>query len=57
MSWRHYCYGLRYLGRAHLRELRTRAEAHRIGAATEESYKTASRELRLMLEIPRRSRG
>lgn len=53
MTWRHYCYGLRYLGRAHLRDLLTRAQAARIGAATQESYTTTVRDLRKLVEVPR----
>lgn len=56
MSWRHYCYGLRYLGRAHLRELLARAEAARIGGATAESYQTAVRDLGRLLDVPRGDR-
>lgn len=53
MTWRHYCYGLRYLGRSHLRDLLKRAEAARIGGATQDSYQTAVRDLRRLVEVPR----
>ncbi len=57
MSWRHYCYGLRYLGRAHLRGLLSHAQGARIGAATEDGYRQASTDLKRLLTVPRRSRG
>lgn len=38
LSWRHYVYGLRYLGRAHVRHQLTTAEAVRLGGAARDDY-------------------
>lgn len=40
LSWRHYVYGLGYLGRAHVRTQLMHAQATRLGNATEDGYST-----------------
>lgn len=51
LSWRHYCYGLRYLGRSHIREQLARAGAARMAAAETDDYKAWYHELEMMLTL------
>lgn len=55
MSWRHYQYGMAFLGRQHTRAQLAAAEAHRIAGATEDSFRAVSADLRRTILVPLRT--
>lgn len=53
LSYRHFRYGMSYLGRQYLRDQLANAESTRVGGATEDSFLDFQREVRFTTEVPR----
>lgn len=54
VSWRHYCYGMAYLGRAALRDTTRQAEAARVGQASSDEWKSFLRDIEHLTATPLR---
>lgn len=52
-SWRHYLYGMAYLGRAALREHLARTESARMANASADDFRALQRDVSRMTEVPR----
>lgn len=53
LSWRHFVYGMAYLGRQTLREQLARVESFRLGNAAPDEFRSFQRDVSRMTEVPR----
>jgi spore cortex formation protein SpoVR/YcgB (stage V sporulation) len=53
LSWRHWIYGVAWLGREHSRAIAAEAQAFRIGQANQDDYDAFTRDVEMTTGVPR----